>query len=158
MLCQKKHKRICSITATGRQKNCYCQGCGVGVVRCRIPNNTGSRSRIFLSDSGCPIGLLFTSYSKIGNSCWNGTISFETFVETELSCCVRFPLILTGKFHSLYVKELESEILESRSRESESYILPPTPQPWLVWECVCDPCAWVWVAYLNLAYVALWEI
>jgi len=77
-----------------------------------IPNNTGSRSRsrIFLSDSGCPIGSFLTS-----NSCWNGTISFETFVETDISCCaLRFPLILTAKFHSLYIKE--SEILESRSR------------------------------------------
>ena len=33
--------------------------------RSRIPNNTGSRSRIFLSDSdsGCPIGSFFTSHS-----------------------------------------------------------------------------------------------
>jgi len=47
------------------------------------------------------------------------------FVETDISCCVpRFPLILTAKFRSLYVKEwgvgnfgiLESEILESRRR------------------------------------------
>jgi len=29
----------------------------------RIPSNTGSWSRIFLSDSGCPIGSLFTSHS-----------------------------------------------------------------------------------------------
>jgi len=46
---------------------------------------------------------------------------FETFVESAISCCVpRFPLILTAKFHSLYLKESEilerSEILESRSR------------------------------------------
>jgi len=46
----------------------------------------------------------------------------------QISCCApRFPLILTAKFHSLYVKcrESESEILE----RSESDILPPTPQP-----------------------------
>jgi len=37
--------------------------------------------------------------------------SFETFVEIEISCCApRFPLILTAKFHSLYVNESESEI------------------------------------------------
>jgi len=60
----------------------------------------------FLSDSGCPFGSLYTSHSKIGNSCWNGTISFETFVETEIYCCVPwFPLISTVKFHSLYVME-----------------------------------------------------
>jgi len=66
----------------------------------RILNNTGSWSRIFSSDfdSGCPIGSFLTSHSKTGNSCWNGTIS----------CCVpRFPLILTAKFHSLYVEESE---------------------------------------------------
>ena len=39
--------------------------------------------------------------------------------------CTRFPLFLTAKFHSLCVKESESEILE----RSESDILPPTPQP-----------------------------
>ena len=85
-----------------------------GWSRSRIPNNTGSRSRICLSDSnsGCPIGSYFTSHSKIGNSWWNGAISFETFAETEISCCVpRFPLILIANFHSLYVKESESDIL-----------------------------------------------
>ena len=57
----------------------------------------------------------------------------------QISCCEpRFPLILTAKVHSLYVKESESVILESssRSRESEnlerseleSNILPLTPQ------------------------------
>jgi len=76
----------------------------------RIPDNTGSWSQIFLSDSdsGCPIGSFFASHSEIGISCLNGTISFETFVETEISCCVQwFPLILTAKFYSLFVKELE---------------------------------------------------
>jgi len=60
----------------------------------------------------------------------NGTISFETFVETEISwCAARFPFVLTAEFHSLYVKESESEIL----KKSESDILPPTPQP-----CILD--------------------
>jgi len=54
------------------------QGCGVGVVRSevsgwsrsqsRIPNNTGSGSRIFLSDSdsGRPVGLFFYITPKLG--------------------------------------------------------------------------------------------
>jgi len=43
----------------------------------------------------------------------------------QISCCApRFPLILTAKFHSLNVKELE--VLET----SELDILHPTPQPW----------------------------
>jgi len=42
----------------------------------------------------------------------------------QISCCApRFALILQAKFHSLYVKESESEILERLD------ILPPTPQP-----------------------------
>jgi len=94
----------------------------------RIPNNTGSRSWIFLSDSdfGCPIGSFFYITLLNGNSCSNGTISFETFIEADISCgAPRFPLIFTAKFHSLYVKESESEILE------RSDILPQTPQPCL---------------------------
>jgi len=31
----------------------------------RIPTNTGSRSRIFLSDYGCPIGSFFTCAPKL---------------------------------------------------------------------------------------------
>jgi len=67
--------------------------------------------------------IIFYIPLQIKNSCWNGTISFETFVETEISCCApRFPLILTAKFH-FNVKESKSEILESRSRESDSELL-----------------------------------
>ena len=36
-----------------------------GWIRSRIPNNTGSQSRIFLSDSGCPIGSFFHHTSKL---------------------------------------------------------------------------------------------
>ena len=43
----------------------------------------------------------------------------------------RFPLILTVKFHSLYVKELDSKILERSELESGSNMLPPTPQLWV---------------------------
>jgi len=41
----------------------------------------------FLSDSECPLGSFFASHSYIGNSCWNGWISFETFVETHFLLC-----------------------------------------------------------------------
>jgi len=44
------------------------------------------------------------------------------FLLKQISCCAPwFPLILTAKFHSLYVKESESEILE-RSGQSWSQI------------------------------------
>jgi len=46
-----------------------------------------SRSQIFLSDSGSPIRSFFASHSYLGNSCGNGTISYETFVETEFLLC-----------------------------------------------------------------------
>jgi len=43
-------------------------------------------------------------------------------VETETSCCApRFPLILTAKFHSLYVKESKSEILERSEYGSRKF-------------------------------------
>jgi len=36
---------------------------------------------------------------------------------------------LAAKPHSLYIKELESEVLERSWLEAD--ILPPTPQPWM---------------------------
>jgi len=42
--------------------------------------------------------------------------------------------LLTAKLHSLYVKELELEILERSELESD--ILPPTPEPWM--SCLND--------------------
>jgi len=47
-----------------------------------------------VSNSGSPVESFSTSHSSVGNSCWNGTIYFETFIETENSGCVqRFSLI-----------------------------------------------------------------
>ena len=78
------------------------QGCGVRVAKGRRCLS-GAR---FLTTRGvgygffCPTPTLevqldqfFASHSKVGNSCWNGTITYETFVETENSCFVpRFPM------------------------------------------------------------------
>jgi len=103
-----------------------CCGVGAGVVRSR----TFLEEVGFLTTLGVGVGffvrlrlrmsnwIIFTSHSKIRSYSWNGTISLETFVETMIS---------TAKLHSLYVKKLETEILESW--KSESDILPPTPQP-----------------------------
>ena len=101
------------------------QGCGVeaAVVRSRrFLDGVGFLTTLgfgvgFFSDydSRCPVGSFLTSHSKIGNSCWNGTISFETFVETVISCCFpQFPLIWTAKFPSFYVKESESGVRNFR--------------------------------------------
>ena len=79
---------------------------GVGVVRsrtflCGVGFLTihRSRSRIFLSDSGSSTRLFFYITLQVGNSCWNDTVSFETFIETENSCCApRFPLFAQTSF------------------------------------------------------------
>jgi len=47
----------------------------------------------FLSGFGNPLESFFTSHLLVGNSCWNHTISFETFIETDNSCRIPgFPL------------------------------------------------------------------
>ena len=60
----------------------------------------------------------------------------KLFLKQISFCGPRFPLIIAVNFHSFYVKESGSEILESRSRVLESEILeklelesdsPPTP-------------------------------
>jgi len=45
-----------------------------------------------LSDSGSPTGSLLHHTPSSGNSCWIGTISYETFVETDFFCVPRFPM------------------------------------------------------------------
>ena len=89
--------------------------------RSRIPNNTGSRSRTFLSDSdsGCPIGPFFLNHTpKLGIPVEMVQFLLKLSLKQNSCCAQRFPLILTVKFHSLDVKESESEILS------------PTPKPW----------------------------
>jgi len=58
-----------------------------------IPKNTRSRSWIFLSDpnSGSPLESFLHRTPKFGiviHFCWNGTISYETFMETKNSSCL----------------------------------------------------------------------
>ena len=65
----------------------------------RIPNNTGSRSWIFLSDSRCSIGSFFTSLLKLGIPVKMVQFLLKLLLK-QISCCApRFPLILTAKFH-----------------------------------------------------------
>jgi len=70
-----------------------------GWIRSRIPKNTRSRcrSRIFYLTPEVQLNHFFHRTLKFGilaRACWNGTNSFETFIETENSCRVpRFPLI-----------------------------------------------------------------
>ena len=119
-------KLICG-TIPGLLLVCCRQACGVGagigVVRSRsffgwswsrIPNNTGSRSRIF-----CPTPTPDVQLDHFLHHILKLRIPVEMvrfllkLLLKEISCCAsRFPLILTAKFHSLYVKESETEILE----------------------------------------------
>ena len=85
--------------------------------RSRIPNNIGSRSRIFLSESECPIGSFLRHSPKLEIPVEMVQFVLKLLLK-QISCCVPgFPLIVTAKFNSLDVKE--------------SDILPPTPQPCL---------------------------
>ena len=102
-----------------------------GWCRNRIPKNTGSRT-FYLTPEG-QLNHFLHRTPKLGiltRACWNGTTSFETFIETENCCCVpRFPLMpvaLQNCWHPNLNHVKESEILE----RPESDILPPTPQPW----------------------------
>jgi len=55
----------------------------------------------------------------------------ETLVETEIYCCgPRFPLILTAKFHSLFVKDPGVRV--GNLDRSVTDILLLTPQPCLI--------------------------
>ena len=104
----------------------------------------GLRSRSFLGGVGVPTTL------EVGFFCPIPNVQFDHFLHytpklgipvamvqfllkrllQQISCCApRFPLILAAKFHSLDVKESDSEIL----KWSETDILPPTPQP-----CPCQ--------------------
>jgi len=86
-------------------------------LRSRIPNNTGSRSRIFFVRLRLSNWIIFYITLQIGNSYWNGTILLKLLLKQIFCCAPRCPLILTVKFHSLHVKESESEISESRCRK-----------------------------------------
>ena len=110
----------------------------------------GLRNRRFLDRVGflttLGVGFIYLTpelqlnhflHHTLPNSCLlkNDTISFETFMETENSCCVpRFPLIAScyrivdSQTSFTFLQSRESEILE----RSVSGILPPTPQPWLL--------------------------
>ena len=112
----------------------------------RIPNHTVSRSRIFCPTPTPDVQLDHFCIKLLNwDSCWNGTISFKTFVETEISCCApRFPLILTDKFHLFCVKESESEILERWESENlESRI-------WKFWKGQSRSCSRSRIFYLRL--------
>jgi len=116
-----------------------CQGCRVGGfwVESKLDSFSNTRIRISLSESDIPNGSFFwiTLLSCVGNSCWNGTIHYETFVETENGCIPRFP------FRVWCYKILDSQTLftlcwgvgnlKSLELKLESDILPPTPQPLL---------------------------
>ena len=68
-------------------------------------------------------------FGLLSRAFWNGTISFETFIETRvLAAHHDFHRLLvatksfTAKLHSRYVKESVSKILEARSRNRTFYL------------------------------------
>jgi len=100
----------------------HIQGCGVGVLTtlgvgffCPIPNVQFDHFLHYTPKLGIPVAMVQFLLKRLLQ---------------QISCCApRFPLILAAKFHSLDVKESDSEIL----KWSETDILPPTPQP-----CPCQ--------------------
>ena len=106
---------------------CCGVGAGVGVVRSRsFLGGVGFLTtwesdffvRLWLRMSNWVIfyitHLIWEFLFKWYNFFWN-------FVETEVSCCApRFPLILTAKFHSLYVKESEPGVGVGNKKRSRS--------------------------------------
>jgi len=100
-------------------------GGGVGVVKCRsffgwsrISNNTGSRSRIFCPTPDVQLDHFLDHTPKLGIPVEMVQFLSKLLLK-QISCCVpRFTLILTAKYHSLYVKE--SEIL-SKSESGVGY-------------------------------------
>ena len=76
----------------------------------------------FLSDCGCELDHFLHHTPKLGIPVEMVKFLSKLLLK-QISCCaLRLPFILTVKFHS---DVTESEILEN----SESDILPPTPQP-----------------------------
>jgi len=73
-----------------------------------------------MSNSACPIGSFLHHTPKLGIPVEMVQFLLKCLLK-QISCYApRSPLILTAKFHSLYVKESESKILE----RPESDILP----------------------------------
>jgi len=76
-----------------------------GWSRSRIPNNTGSRSRIFCPTLDVWLNHFLYHTPKLGIPVEMVQFLFKLLLK-QISCCApRFPLILTAKFHSLCVKE-----------------------------------------------------
>ena len=110
---------------------CSKQECEPG-LRSRIPNNTGSRSRIFCPNPDAQLDhffyitlpnreFLLKWCNFFWNFCWNGGL---LPVRHDFHWLLFAAKLLTAKLHSLCVEESQSGILEW------SDILPPTPQPW----------------------------
>jgi len=107
------------------------------LIYCRDANS-GLRSvwTPWDSDSGSPIGSLLHHTPKLGILVESVQFLMK-FLLQQIILAVYYDFhwvlvatkLLKAKLHSLYVKELESEILERSELESD--ILPPTPQPWM---------------------------
>jgi len=76
-----------------------------------------SRSQIFLSHSEVQLDHFSHHTPKLGIPVEMVQFFLKLLLK-QLSCCApHFPLILTAKLYSLYVKESESEILERLQSE-----------------------------------------
>jgi len=74
-------------------------GCGVGGFWVESDTWEHQESDFFIGLQKSNWIILLYRAPKLGiltHACWHGTFSFETFIETENSCCApRFPLIVS---------------------------------------------------------------
>ena len=100
-------------------KKYFSQGCGVGVVGFRVESHSlqhwESESDFFYPTRMSNWIVFLYHTPKLGIP-----LEMVQFLLKQISCCApRFPLSLTAKLHSLYVKE--SEILERWDRVGVGY-------------------------------------
>jgi len=90
--------------------------------------------------------IIFTSHSYVGNSCWNGTISCETFIETEDSCCAQwFPLIA-----SCYkIVDSQTSLMLRLSRSLELFFFTVIFWSFFCWDMLVTETFWSFVSQLH---------
>ena len=102
----------------------------------RISNNTGSRIRICLSDSdsGCPVGSFLHHTSKLEIPMEMAQFLLNLLLKKRfLSLYHDFHWFHQSNFIPIMLRSRSRKFWKGWSRESESDILPPTPQPWWDW-------------------------
>ena len=99
------------------------QSCRAGVIRSRrflggvrFLTTLGVGDGCFCPTPDAQLDHFLHHTPKLGLPVEMVQFLFKLLLKQISSCVPRFPLILTAKFHSFYVKESESEIFETLSQ------------------------------------------